>query len=109
MREALVAMLQDHREFAIVGEAANGAEAVELASQLRPDVVIMDVNMPDMDGVEATRRIKRQFPEIQIVALSMLEEDSGSRLMLNAGASAYLPKDGPSGELFARIRNLRQR
>lgn len=92
VRAGLRSLLERQEQIEIVGEASSGAEAVELAAQLEPDVVLMDVSMPDMDGVEATRRIKDQAPEINVLALTVHEEEAYFFEMLTAGASGYVPK-----------------
>jgi two-component system response regulator NreC len=92
VRAGLRSLLERQAHIEIVGEASSGAEAVELAVQLEPDVVLMDVSMPDMDGVEATRKIKEQAPEINVLALTVHEEEAYFFEMLTAGASGYVPK-----------------
>ncbi len=104
MREGLAAMLDEEHDIEVVGQAGNGREAVDLAYQFAPDVVVMDVAMPVMAGDEATRQIKRHLPNTRVIALSMFEDAHVSRRMRNAGASAYLSKSGPSEELLAAIR-----
>ena len=106
VREGLMVMLRGQTDFQVVGEAADGLEAVERAGALRPDVIVMDVSMPRLGGVEATRRIKEQHPEICVVGLSLHEAEDMAGAMGDAGASAYLRKDGPSHKLFATIRDL---
>lgn len=104
MREGLQALLEEQANIDVVGQAGNGLEAVQLVDQLRPDVVVMDVLMPVMDGVEAARQIKAKHPEIRIVGLSMFDEADMASKMLQAGAATYVPKAGPSSELIAAIR-----
>jgi PAS domain S-box-containing protein len=104
MREGLGLLLEDQPDLELVGEADNGKQAIDMAAALRPDVVVMDVSMPVMNGVEATRIIKREFPEIRIVGLSMYERDDMARDMLDAGAETHLVKTGRSEELLAAIR-----
>jgi PAS domain S-box-containing protein len=104
MREGLGLLIQDEPDLDVVGEADNGKQAVDMASTLRPDVIVMDVSMPVMNGVEATRIIKREFPDIRVVGLTMYERDDMARDMLDAGADAHLVKTGRSGELLAAIR-----
>ena len=86
-------------DFKLAGEAVNGVECIRLARQLRPDVVVMDVLMPDLNGIEATRRIKSEFPSIEVIALSMYGEEGFRHAMLEAGASTYLLKDNVLHEL----------
>jgi DNA-binding NarL/FixJ family response regulator len=90
----------------VVGEAATGVEAVELAQQLRPDVVLMDIHMPEMDGVEATRRICSApgTAGVRVLALTMFDLDAYVYAALRAGASGFLLKDTPPAELLAAIR-----
>ena len=104
VREGLAALLNDQPDIEIVGQAANGCEAVDLAYQLRPDVVVMDVAMPLMGGDEATRQIKLHMPNTRVIGLSMYGEVSMAEKMRRAGAEAYLLKTGPSDELLATIR-----
>jgi two-component system response regulator NreC len=85
-------LLERHADLQVVGEANSGAEAVKLAAQLKPDVVLMDVSLGDMDGVEATRRIKKQTPDVNVLALTVHEEEAYFFEMLAAGASGYVPK-----------------
>ncbi len=104
MRDGLLSILSEEPDLEIVAEASNGREAVTLASRLVPDVIIMDVSMPIMDGIEATRQIKSINPRIRIVGLSMFDDSSMSERMKEAGADKYLCKTGPPGELLAAIR-----
>jgi signal transduction histidine kinase len=102
-RESLAVLLQD-ADLEIVGEASSGAEALELARTRAPDVVLMDVRMPEMDGVETTRQLKRLRPSLGIVALSGLEDQRAVRDMLVAGASGYVLKDSDGDEILHAIR-----
>lgn len=106
VREGLVSMLGEQPGLEVVGEAADGEEAIERAAMLRPEVIVMDVAMPRLDGVEATRRIVQRQPETAVIGLSLHEEDEVARAMLGAGARAYLRKDGPAEELFRVIRSV---
>ncbi|MDL4813940.1 response regulator [Actinomadura opuntiae] len=87
-----------------VGEAGTGAEAVDLAERERPDVVLMDVRMPEMDGIEATRRICRDLPDVRVLILTTFDLDSYVYSALRAGASGFLLKDTPPADLLSAIR-----
>jgi CheY-like chemotaxis protein len=104
VRQGLVSLLSDQDAVEIVGEASNGREAVNLADQLHPDVVIMDVSMPLMSGVEATRQIKKERPQTRIIALSMWNESDVREKMYRAGAENFVLKTAPSEELLAAVR-----
>jgi CheY-like chemotaxis protein len=105
-REGLVTMLRQESDLQVVGEAADGEEALRQAARLRPRVVILDVNMPRKSGLEATRDIKRRFPDTQVIGLSLHHNEDLAEAMRGAGAAAYLCKDGPAEQLFAAIRRL---
>ena len=92
VRGGLRMLLAADPEMEIVGEAETGAEGIRLTEQLLPDVVLMDISMPDMNGIEATRIIKAQHPEIAVLALTMHEDDQYFFEMLGAGASGYVPE-----------------
>ena len=102
-RAAIIAMLQEQSEVSVVGQAADGAEAVELAVALAPDVVLMDIAMPVMDGVEATALIKELLPATRVVALAGSQEKDVVDAMLEAGADAYCVKGVPLWELERAI------
>src|SRR5207244_7568582 len=91
-RESLVALLVS-AGMEVVGEASSGREALEVAGDVSPDVVLMDVRMPHMDGVETTRRLKEGYPNLRVVALTAQEDDQTVREMLVAGASGYVTKN----------------
>ncbi len=103
IRDGLRALLQGHHEAEVVAEADNGRTAIELVRKHAPDVVIMDVSMPDMNGIEATRRIRADVPDTHIIALSMHADKRFVTEMLRAGASGYLLKDGAFEELHHAI------
>jgi len=104
LRESLVSMLQGQPDIEVVGEASDGQAAVEMARRARPDVVVMDVTMPRLDGIQATRQIARALPEIRVVGLSMHERTDMAEAMRRAGAVAYVSKQGPADELLEAIR-----
>ena len=104
VRQGLLRLLQDQPDFVIVGEAEDGLAAVELAQKLRPDVVLMDLAMPKMDGIEATRRIAAELPGVRVIGLSMYDDEEKENLMRQAGAKGYVAKGGPPDALFATIR-----
>lgn len=103
LRQALRRAFED-AGMTVVGEAADGAEAVRLATQLQPDVVLLDVTMPVLDGVEATRRLHAIAPELPIVVLTMHGEDALRREVLEAGASGFLTKDTSMVEVVDVVR-----
>ena len=101
-RESLLSLLEAGN-LQVVGEAGSGAEALSMARNLRPNVVLMDVRMPTMDGIEATRRLKTDFPELGVVALSGHEDQEIVRAMLVAGASGYVLKDSDGDEILTAV------
>ena len=104
VREGIGSMLKKEVDFKVVGEASNGLEAVEKARELAPDVVLMDLRMPEMDGVEAISRIKAEKPEVKFIILTTYSDDEYIFKGIAAGARAYLLKDAPRDELFKAIR-----
>ena len=107
VRGGLKMLLAADPEIEIVGEAETGAEGVRLADALRPDVILMDISMPDMNGIDATRRIKAAHPDIAVLALTMHEDDQYFFEMLAAGASGYVPKRAAPNDLLAAIHAIR--
>jgi CheY-like chemotaxis protein len=107
VRSGLSSVLRYHTDLEVVGEAADGQEAVALAAALKPDVVVMDVNMPRMDGVEASRRIKRELPSTVVIGLSMHEGGQHESAMRESGAAAYLTKDSAAERLIETILRCR--
>jgi DNA-binding NarL/FixJ family response regulator len=103
-REGLRAMLDRQTDMEVVGEAENGLDAVSKARELQPDVILMDVNMPVLDGAEATSRILAEQPGMKILALSVQAEDGFMSSMLRAGAIGYILKGCDSKELHGIIR-----
>jgi two-component system, NarL family, response regulator LiaR len=104
VRQGLRMFLSIDPAFEVVGEASNGSEALDLVATLKPDVVLMDLIMPVMDGVEATRLIRRQHPEIEVIALTSVLEDNAVIGAVKAGAIGYLLKDTGADELLKSIR-----
>ena len=104
VRQGLRMFLSADPEFEIVGEARNGAEAVKLACQLQPDVVLMDLVMPVMDGIAATAAIRREAPDVEVVALTSVLDDTSVIEAVRAGAIGYLLKDTESDELRRAIK-----
>lgn len=106
MRDGLRHLLSNESDIKVVGEADNGREAVKLALEKKPDIVIMDIAMQDMNGIEATRQIKADNPNIKVIALSMHSERQIVVGVFRAGASGYLLKDSSSLELVDAIRTI---
>lgn len=106
LREGLINLLKNHKDLAVIGEAQNGNDAILKTQELRPDVIIMDISMPQLNGIEATRQIKAQFPEVHIIALSLHESADVSDIMREAGVSAYYSKTNPIEELIRTIHDL---
>ena len=106
VREGLSAILQSKESIQVLGEAQDGQEAVEKARSLLPDVILMDVSMPKMTGVEATRIIKREFPHIGIIALTMYEEQQYIFDLVRGGATGYLLKDSDSDQIVKAIQSV---
>jgi two-component system response regulator NreC len=104
IRTGLRMLLESQRDMVIVGEAASGLEALDLTAQLKPDIIVMDITLPDISGIEATRRIKRVYPEIAIVALTIHEDEQYFFEMLQAGATGYVPKRAAPDDLIYAIR-----
>ncbi|MFF4620419.1 response regulator [Nonomuraea jabiensis] len=104
VRKGFRLMLDAQPDLGVVGEAADGAEAVELCRRLRPDVVLMDLHMPGLDGVRATELITAELPEVRVLALSTFDLDENVVAALRAGAGGFLPKDVSPKELIEGVR-----
>jgi DNA-binding NarL/FixJ family response regulator len=102
-REALATLLEVRPEIRVVGEAANGAEALDRVPALRPDVVLMDLHMPVLDGIGATRRVRVEHPDVQVLALTTFDDDEDVFAALRAGAVGYLLKDVSSDRLVEAL------
>ena len=106
MRAGLRLLLERHEDFEVIGEAADGRQAVDIATELKPAVVVMDIAMPQLNGVEAARQILNRDPETAIVMLSMHSDESYVLRSLKAGARAYLLKDSAEADLVAAIQAI---
>jgi len=106
LREGLANLLESNGQIQVVGAAGDGAVAIEIARKLRPDVILMDITMPTMNGIEATRSIKSEMPDCRIIALSMHEREDMEQAMREAGAIAYVSKDVPWDELNSVIQRI---
>ncbi len=108
VRDGLKGMLAGQTGFELAGEAANGLQALEQAAQLHPDVVLMDLRMPELDGVEATARLRRALPTVRVLILTTYDTDAEILRAIEAGATGYILKDAPREELFRAIRATAQ-
>lgn len=106
VRQGLRTILQLSQDFEIVAEACNGLEAIRAAGELRPEVVLMDLEMPVISGLEATRRIKEQHPEMGVVILTIHGSDEVRQQAVQAGADAFIEKEAPTANLVAAIRKV---
>ncbi|HZU25022.1 MAG TPA: response regulator transcription factor [Bryobacteraceae bacterium] len=106
VRQGFKMILSAQPDLQIVGEAGNGREVLELAEKLQPDVVIMDVTMPELNGIEATRRLADVAPRARVLALSMHKDAVYVREILRAGARGYLLKDSADSDLIAAVRSI---
>jgi PAS domain S-box-containing protein len=103
MRQGLVKMISCQPDIQVIGEAAGGFEAIELARRLKPDMILMDISMPGVDGIEATRIVKAEMPEIRVIGLSMFEDDQMEQKMLQVGAEAFISKASSIHEMLKAI------
>lgn len=108
VRDGIRSLIETEPGFHIVGEASNGQETLQQVSEKNPGFIIMDINMPVMDGIEATRAIKKEHPEIKILALTMSAEDQHIRSMIHAGASGYILKSSSREELIDAIKKIHE-
>ena len=107
VRQGLAAMIERESDMTVLGQASNGREAVELFREHRPEITLMDLRMPEMDGVAAITAIREEFPAARIIVLTTYDRDEDIFRALQAGAKGYLLKDAPQEELFAAIRSVR--
>src|SRR5262245_24764640 len=108
VREGLVAILSTQPDFDVVGEAANGAEVVEKAYHLSPHVILTDLEMPELDGVEVIRQVRNRQPEIEFIVFTAFDSDERIVGAVQAGAKGYLLKGAPREEIFKAIRVVSQ-
>lgn len=106
VRQGFKMILSSQADMEVVGEAGNGREAVDLAEELQPDVIVMDVAMPELNGIEATRRLATSVPHTRVLALSMHKDSTYVREILRAGARGYLLKDSFDADLLAAVRAI---
>jgi len=106
VREAIISMLENEGDIQVIGEAEDGRTAVEMALELRPDIIIIETSLPSLNGIEATRQIIGTFPDIKIIALSGHSDNRSVYEMLRAGAMGYVPKQCAFSELISAIRNV---
>ncbi len=104
IRDGLQLLLDLEREIHVVGKASDGSEAVELVAQTQPDLVLMDLKMPGMNGVEATRRIRQRFPGVKVLVLTTFDDDEWLFDALRAGAAGYILKDTPRQDVVKAVR-----
>lgn len=105
-RDGFAVMLKKITEINLAGEASNGEELIKLMRTLKPQVIVTDIKMPKMDGIEATKRLKKEFPSVGIIALSMFDEENLIVDMLEAGAKGYLLKNAHKTEIIAAIKSV---
>ncbi|MGR3309479.1 MAG: response regulator [Candidatus Brocadiales bacterium] len=103
VRQGLCMLLNAHDDFEVVGEAKDGIEAIEKTTEQRPDIVVMDITLPGLNGIEATRQIKSQFPEIKVVVLTMHNDKDYIRKVFQAGATCYLSKESADAEFISTL------
>ncbi len=106
VRKGLATLIESEMDIEVIGEVSDGKEAIELTREAKPDVVIMDISMPNLNGLEATRRIKSEMPEVRVLALTVHSDDEYIFRILRAGASGYLLKKTAPDELISAIRTL---
>ena len=108
IRRGLRAILETDETFEIAGEAVDGQDAIEKAARLKPDVVVLDISMPGVDGFEATRRIVRDTPNIRVLVLTVHDSDTVATRALQAGARGYVLKSDAGSELLMALESVRQ-
>lgn len=106
VRDGIKALLEDEIGFSIAAEASDGTEAIEVCKNTDLDLVLMDISMPQMGGIEATEKIKKQYSDVKVLALTMMDEDQHIRKMIEAGASGYILKSSDQVELIDAITTI---
>lgn len=106
LRQGTAELLQHEQDFEVVGQAENGLEAVSMAHEVQPHIVIMDVRMPGLSGIDATRRLQKELPQVRVLVLTAYDDDQYVFSLLQAGASGYLLKTAPASELIRSIRQV---
>lgn len=106
VREGVAALLREEPDLEVVGEAADGKTALRLAEEVAPDVVVMDIGLPDMNGIEVTRQLRAKLPGVRVLALTVHEKDEYMEEMLRSGASGYVLKKAAALDLVAAIRRV---
>lgn len=106
VREGIRSLLEDEEDMSVVGEADDGHTAIRITHQLKPDVILMDIAMPLLNGLEATRRIKEDYPEAKVLILTMHENEEYIRQVLASGAMGYILKDAAARDLLGAIRTV---
>lgn len=108
VRSGVISLLSLNPDFEVVGEAENGREAIELVRSQQPDVVLMDIGMPVLNGLEATRRIKKEFPHVKVLVLSGYDNDEYILQMIQSGANGYILKNSFLDDLYSAIRSVNE-
>lgn len=106
VREGVAALLRGEPDLQVVGEAADGSSALRLAAEVAPDVVVMDIGLPDMTGIEVTKQLRQRLPAVRVLALTVHEKDEYMEEMIRAGASGYVLKKAAARDLVAAIRRV---
>lgn len=108
VRDGIRSLIEAEEKLVIIGEASNGKEAIQASRHIIPDLIIMDINMPDMDGIEASKIIKKEYPQIKILALTMVVDPHHIQNMIESGASGYILKSSTREELIEAILEVNQ-
>jgi len=106
LREGIAAIIESQRDMVLVSQAVNGVEAIQQYRNLKPDVTLMDLRLPDLNGIDAMIAIRTEFPDARVIMLTTFEDDVDNQRALEAGASGYLLKSMPPNELLQAIRHV---